>query len=408
MVNHERIPIAEHPLALGSFRNWLRLLLSNHRIEARYLPRALFVTLTTLVTSPLRLIESAVYGRAVRNTAIQHPPIFILGHWRTGTTHLHNLLCRDPQWGFVSTFQGLAPGLCLIGRGSLDKLLAYWMKQNHPTRIIDNIPLRIDAPQEEEFALANTTPYAFIHVYSFPQQALELFARTTLFQGISKKGLAEWSKRYIEILQKATLREGGKRLILKNPANTGRIRELLRLFPDAKFIHLCRNPYDLFMSTRYQWRVVLVESQLQTISPGEVDQLILQFYAQLMQQFLTDRVLIPANNLIEVRFEELEAEPLSIAYRIYEALELPGFTEAEPAFQRYLASVANYKKNQYTLTADIVNMVNTHWSFAFDAWGYQRIESLPNLSDLDVERSDGKAPTAPERESVAVSAVHVH
>jgi hypothetical protein len=367
--------MAEHPLAMGSLRSWLRLLLHSEGIDARYLPRALFVTLTTLLTSPLRVYERARYGRALRDTPIHPAPVFIIGHWRTGTTHLHLLLSQDPQLGSVSTFQALAPGLSLVGRGIVKRIVAYWLERDHPTRLIDNVPLRIDAPQEEEFALANTTPYSFLHVFSFPRQAADLFAQTVLFQGISPKGLAEWSARYREILRKATLRAGGKRLILKNPAHTGRLPVLLELFPDAKFIHLCRNPYDLFLSIRRVWEVVLPRSQLQAIRPEEVDRLILQFYTQLMQQYLADRALIPAGNLVEMRFEALEADPLAEVRRTYEALDLPGFAAAEPAFRAYLASVANYRKNEYQLTADIIDRINRHWSFACDAWGYQRLET---------------------------------
>jgi hypothetical protein len=384
MGNCESVSMVEHPLAMGSLRSWLRLLWNSEGIDAHYLPRVLFVTLTTLLTSPVRLYERMRYGRAVRGTRIQPAPIFIVGHWRTGTTHLHLLLCRDPQLGFVSTFQALAPGFCLVGRGMIEKIVAYWLVKGHPTRFIDNVPLRIDAPQEEEFALANVTLHAFLHVFSFPRQAADLFARTTLFQGIAPEALTEWSARYVEILRKATLHAGGKRLLLKNCANTGRIRVLLELFPDAKFIHLCRNPYDLFLSTRRLWQVVLSKSQLQDIDPAEVDRLILQFYPQLMQQYLADRALIPAANLVEVRFEELEADPLAETSRIYEALGLPGFAGAEPAFRAYLASVANYKKNDYELTADVIDQVNRHWSFAFDAWGYRRLEPA---AALDMARS---------------------
>ncbi len=222
--------------------------------------------------------------------------------------------------------------------------------------------------------MTNVTPHSFLHVFSFPRQAADLFARTTLFQGISPDALAEWSACYLEILRKATLHANGKRLMLKNCADTGRIRVLLDLFPDAKFIHICRNPYDLFLSTRRLWEVVLWRSQLQEIGAAEIDRLVLQFYPQLMEQYLADRELIPANNLVEVRFEELEADPLAETRRIYEALGLPGYAEAETAFRAYLASVADYKKNDYDLTAEVIDQVNRHWSFAFDEWGYQRLD----------------------------------
>ena len=377
MNREELAAMFEHPVAMGSLQNWLRLLWRHKKVEAHYLPRVLFVTLTTLLTSPVRVYEQLRYASTIHRTAIQPAPIFIIGHWRSGTTHLHLLLCQDPQLGFVSTFQTLAPGFCLVGQGRIKKIVGYWLVKGHPTRFIDNVPLRIDAPQEEEFAMANVTPHSFLHVFSFPRQADEIFARTTLFQGITPATLAEWSASYMEVLRKATLLAGGKRLILKNCANTGRIRVLQELFPDAKFIHIVRNPYDLFLSTRQLWHVVLSKSQLQQIEPAEIDRHILQFYPQLLQQYLADRALIPPGNLVEVRFEDLEAAPLDETRRIYETLGLPGYAEAEPALQAYLASVTSYRKNRYQLTPDVIKQVNQHWSFAFDTWGYRRLESAP-------------------------------
>ena len=105
-----------------------------------------------------------------------------------------------------------------------------------------------------------------------------------------------------------------------------------------------------------------------------MDACVLRFYVQLMQSFLEDRALIPAENLVEVRFEDLEVAPLDQLRRVYEGLGLPGFAEAEPAFRAYLTSIAGYQKNRYELTDEVIAKVNRHWKFAFDEWGYARLE----------------------------------
>ena len=40
----------------------------------------------------------------------------------------------------------------------------------------------------------------------------------------------------------------GKRVLLKSPANTGRIKEILEVYPDACFIHIHRDPYAVYQS----------------------------------------------------------------------------------------------------------------------------------------------------------------
>ena len=379
MTRGNRVSNIEHPLALGSFRSWLRLLRDSDGIERRFLPRALFVALSTFLTSPLRLYERLRYDRAVKSTAIHPSPVFIVGHWRTGTTYLHHLMCQDNNMGFVSTFQAMAPGFCLTGESTVKPVLAKIAQYAHPTRLIDNIPLSLDAPQEDEFAVANMSPYGFLHVFTFPRQADDFFERYVLFDNLSEQAIGAWAKVYLTILGKATLRTGGKRLVLKNPANSGRIRTLLQLFPDAKFIHICRNPYDIFLSTMWVYKTVLPKSQLQTAGPDQIEAQIFRFYTQLMRRFLADSTLIPVGNLVRVRFEDLEVAPLDQLSRIYESLKLPGFSEAQPAFRAYIASVADYQKNRYELTDAVIAKVNRHWAFAFDEWGYTPLESPSSL-----------------------------
>ncbi|MBI4515548.1 MAG: sulfotransferase [Deltaproteobacteria bacterium] len=366
----------EHPVALGSFRSWLRLARSSRHIEREYLPRLLAVSLSTLLTSPLRLYESVRYGRLVDRTAIHPAPIFILGHWRTGTTHLHNLLCQDRQFGYISTFQAMAPGFCLGGEHRLKSWLARKAQKDHPTREIDNMPLDLDAPQEESFALANMTPYAWLHLYTLPQQAAEIFDKYGLLHNLSAAERAEWKRAYLTLLRKATLRSGGKPLVLKDPANSGRVRVLLELFPQAKFIHICRDPYRVLPSMKGVYKVVLPKAQLQHISPQQIEALVLHFYEQLMCKYLAEKSLIPAGHLVEVKYEELEAAPLEQLRRIYDGLHLPGFAAAEPALRAYSDAVTNFQKNTYRVDDAVIDKVNRHWKFALQEWGYPRLEPL--------------------------------
>ncbi|MBN1149547.1 MAG: sulfotransferase [Anaerolineales bacterium] len=379
-------PLTEHPLALGSFRSWLRLLRLSGGIDPAFAARLAFVSLVTLSSSPLRALERLRYGRLVAETPIHPEPVFIIGHWRSGTTHLHNLLCQDGSLGYVSTFQGLAPGFCLLGRGWLDALMDRWARRTHPTRLIDNIPLAFDAPQEEEFAIANSSPCSSLHVFTLPRRAAYFFERYALQQGLSAAEGAEWRRVYLDILKKATLLSGGgrtapKRLALKNPANTGRIPALLELFPNARFIHITRNPYKVFLSTRYVYRTILPRAQVQRIDPEQVEANILRFYRQLVGKYLADRSLIPAANLVELRFEDLEADPLTELRRIYQRLELGDFAQVETALRAYLASIRGYQKNRYELSDELVEKINCEWGFAFEEWGYSQAREGSRIGD---------------------------
>jgi hypothetical protein len=366
----------EQPFIFGSARSWLRLLWENKSVDRKYIPRAAFVTFCTLGTVPLRTYESLRYGGAVKKTTIKHPPVFIIGHWRTGTTHLHNILCRDQNLSRVSMWQAFAPGLCLIDERLIKNPFNKIAQKMHPTREIDNIPLSLDNPEEEDLAIANMSPYSYLHMYTFPRRASYYFDRyVTNFDALPESIRKEWKECYMIMLRKATFKAGGKRLVIKNCADSARIKALLELFPDAKFIHTYRNPYDVFRSTQHLYRTVLARAQVQEIDIKELETWVLQFYKKLMLRFFADKSLIPKGNLVEVKYEELDKEPLVQLRRIYETLGLPGFAEAEPAFKAYLDSIKGYQKNVYKRLEDsLIEKVNQNWGFAIDALGYQRLE----------------------------------
>jgi hypothetical protein len=375
MAENTRASQFEHPHIFGSFRNWVRLLWDNRGIDLHYAPRALTVSLMTFATIPLKLYERIRYGAAVENARVHPSPIFIIGHWRTGTTHLHHLLCQDRRFGYISMFEVTAPGFCLVGQKTIKKPLSLVQKKRHPTRDIDNIPLTVDNPEEEDVAIACMSPYSYLHGYTFPRRAQYYFETyVTRFCELPASVIAKWTETYLTILRKATLRTGGKRLVIKNCANSTRIGTLLDIFPDAKFIHIRRNPYSVYRSTLWLHRIVFPRAQLHEIGPAEVEAHLLRSYPQLMQRLLADRELIPDGNLVEVKYEDLEEAPLDQLRRIYETLGLPGYAEAEPAFQAYLHSIAGYKKNPYKIDDGVVAKVNRHWDFAFEALGYDRIE----------------------------------
>ena len=224
MAENKHIYFTEHPVACGSFRSWVRLLWNNRDIDRKFIPRALFVCLSTLLTSPLRVYESVRYGRTVKNTAIHPSPIFVIGHWRTGTTHLHNLMCKDRNLGYVTVFQAMASGCSIAGERLLKPGAARIAGERHPTREIDNIPLSMDNPEEQDLAIATMSPYSYLHLYTFPRRARYFYETyVTFFDRLPQRIINEWTEIYLTVMRKATLATGGKRLVIKNCADSARI-----------------------------------------------------------------------------------------------------------------------------------------------------------------------------------------
>jgi len=360
-----------HPLAMNSSRHWVRLLRAGG-VDGGHRLRAAAITSASPLWAPLRLAERVRYGRRVHRTAITHPPVFIIGHWRTGTTLVHYLMSQDPNFGFVPLFQTLAPASFLAGRRILRPLMAGLVPKKRP---MDDMDLALDLPQEEEYALCNLCPYSFYVGWYFPKRMRELFQKYVLFDGVSGSVVSDWQSVYLSVLKKATWSAGGKPLLLKNPANTARIPQLLDLFPDARFIHVYRDPYVVYKSTQHFHRTVIDLIGLQKLDDGEIRENVLLFYRQLMERFFEDRRRIPGGRLAEIRYEDLERQPAAELERVYTELSLPGWDRARPRVEAYLATQKHYAKNHYALRPEDTARVEHEWAGPLRRWGYHRNET---------------------------------
>ncbi|NEQ43497.1 MAG: sulfotransferase [Leptolyngbya sp. SIOISBB] len=237
---------AQHQLSGSTLSNWLSLLIRHGGVNVSYLPRAMSVTGMVLANAPIRFLESIRYGKAIERTQIDEAPIFILGHWRSGTTHLHRLMVQDDRWGYVSSLQAFVPETFL----TLNQMLASNLRDFWPeVRPMDNVSYSPSVPEEEDYSLACVSPFSFYCCWYFPQQMETIFSKSVLLNDLSETERKHWQRSYLKILKKATFFSEGKQLVIKNPSNTARIAELLKLFPNAKFIHIYRNPYDVYTST---------------------------------------------------------------------------------------------------------------------------------------------------------------
>ena len=355
-----------HPLAGGSFINWLELLRVNKGIDSQYFAKGILISLGSIFGIPSRILEKAIYDRQIENLTVK-PPIFIIGHWRSGTTYLHNLMTQDDNLGYVSSLQTWCPELFLGSKPLIQYILKSFLPQNRP---MDNLELSGELPQEEEYALGNVSLNCFYHGWYFPKNMKSYFRELVLFNNLSQEIQLKWREAYLRILKKASYQMNGKRLILKNPANTARIKTLLRMFPEAQFIHIYRNPYLVFLSTKNLYHKLLPVLSLQEINEREIEENILLFYREIMLKFFAEKHLIPQANLVEIKYEDFVTNPLKNLERVYEQLNLPEFDWKKANFSRYIAAQSEYKKNQYYLSQEDKDKVSKNWSFAIDKWQY--------------------------------------
>lgn len=351
---------------------WLRLLWRNRfRVALVRIPMALVITLlATFVNSPLTFLQTVFFGRRIRRVKIDPEPIFVIGHWRTGTTFLHELLVADPRHGYPTSYQCFAPGHFLLSRGWLGKLVERLAPKSRPQ---DDMPFSLDSPQEDEFALCNLgaeSPYLTMAFPNHPPQGENYLD----MEGLSSREIERWKGKLRWFLQSVTFATK-KRLVLKSPAHLGRIQVLLELFPRAKFVHIYREPLTVFASTMNLWRRFYRDQGLQRPTYAGLDDYVLRTFNRLYRAFDRDRSLLAADQLSEVRFESLVADPLGELERIYEELQLGSFEVARPAVEKFLESRRGYKPNKFDLAPEIRERVRREWGWFARRYGYPEIET---------------------------------
>ncbi len=344
------------------------------------------IGLSALARWPFSTAEKLIMDSKLPRLEDMPAPVFILGHWRSGTTHLYNIMCESGEWGFVPPVATGLPwdlfGLAKVFNPLLERALP-----KH--RYIDNIPVTPTSPQEDEIAIANMSEVSFYHGIYFPKAFAQNVTRGLFFDGCTTADIRGWRKQFSYFLRKLYLYQGEKPLLIKNPVYTGRFAMLKEMFPDAKFIHIHRNPYDVFVSMRNFYKKLLKEFALQGYDHVDIDETILCVYERMMNDYLRDAEGMGPDKLIELRYDELDAEPIASVEKIYEQLALPGFTAARDKFEAYLASVASFEKNKFDYSDEAAAKVEARLKPFIERWGYQRPGRKPETAAATGSSGEG-------------------
>lgn len=318
--------------------------------------------------SLLTPLEERKYNKHLKNSPVDMEPVFILGHWRSGTTFVHNVLALDKHFGYTTTYQTVFPHLMLWGQPFFKKTMSWLMPDKRPT---DNMELNVDLPQEEEFALSNMMACSYYNFWFLPKNMQDYCDKYLLMEKASPEEHRIFKETFMKLMKISLWNTKGDQFLSKNPPHTGKVKELLEMFPNAKFIYLMRNPYTVFESTRSFFTNTIQPLKLQDISNEEIENNIIGIYRKLYYKYEADKKLIPEGNLIEIKFEDFETNALEMTKKIYDTLSLRGFPEAEETITQYLNKKKGYQKNQYKYDPRTIELVEKNWDFALKQWNYK-------------------------------------
>jgi len=335
-------------IILGTrFSVLMKLVLRNGiTLYPKYLLRFFMLLLNSLISSSLILAERKNYGKKTRETVISEAPVFIIGHWRTGSTLLHQLISLDPGFTAPNMVQTVVPDHLLFSTKYYVPILNKAMPRYRP---MDQVALTPFTPQEEEFALIRMGSVSPIEQLIFPR-GQGYFLKGYENYVPAGKELERWKKNLLTFFKKISL-QTGKRIISKNPYHSMRMELLAEMFPGAKFIHITRDPMIVVPSTIRMWDIVADQNGLKRgwKSPGTGET------TSVLKAYL-DRVAESHakldNPFTELCFEDLEKAPVESLKKIYSDLDLNWPEELETRIRHFMEKNRDYQKNSYALSKE--------------------------------------------------------
>lgn len=327
---------------------------------------AVLCTCLSVVNSCLGWWQKIVFGRRVAKTVIADPPVFVIGHWRTGTTLLHELLVLDDRHIAPTAYECFMPHHFLLTErfASRAEFLA-------PTqRPMDNMDFSLRHPAEDEFALCmlgQPSPYLTL---AFPNRVPQRERYMDLEQ-LTSRELKAWKRTFLRFVQQVYF-QGHKTVILKSPSHSFRIKVLLDLFPQAKFIHIMRNPFVVYPSQIHHLKAMSRAVGLQRSTFEGLDEAVLSMYVDLYRKLEEGRKLVDPSRFYELRYEDLIADPEGQLCRLYEHLGLGDFDQYRLRLRQYFADHADYQTNSFELSPEQSAVVAERWGEVIHRYGYDR------------------------------------
>ena len=346
---------------------WAGLLKQGGVPDWSRLPLAATVSLATPINTLGAGLQWACFGRRLAAAELHGPPVFIIGHWRSGTTLLHELLVRDERLSSPSTFQCFAPHHFLVSEWFFRRFANWLLPSQRP---MDNMQAGWDRPQEDEFALLNLglpSPYRRI---AFPNNGPVDLDYLTL-EGISPESRQQWMRALREFLHAVSIATG-RPLVIKSPTHTGRIGYLAQEFPDARFVHITRDPKDLFPSTCRLWRSLWEVQGFQRPGYEQLEEYVIDCLLRMYDGFHKARPSVESSRLIDIRYEDLIRTPVATMRGVYETLRLCDFDPVQASLESWAETEHRaYETNRHQLAAATEVKIREQWADYFSRYGYE-------------------------------------
>ena len=313
--------------------------------------------------SALGELQRRIYRAELQRLALR-PPLFLVGHWRSGTTLLHELLALDRGFAAPTTHACFNPHHFLLARH----------RTPAPARVLrpsGDLAVSPDSPQEEEFALLCMGAVSPYEAFMFPAALAEIEALSDPDRFEPARAGA-WDSAMSWMLRATVYASGAdRRPLIKSPTNSFRVRRLAELFPGAAFVRLVREPCAVFASTLGMWRSMWARYALTPpLADDALAQVVLATRLALEESLDAALGALPPHRSVTIRYEDLLADPRGTIEMLYQRLALGDPSALLP---RVAAYIAQHPAPPTAQSAEPWReLVRDRWRRMFDEFGYAR------------------------------------
>ena len=339
------------------------------KISGNCIGKFLLGVILSLVFLPWRLIESAIYYFKAKKVKVREP-LFVVGHWRTGTTMTQYMLGQDKSFSFINPLTNYSVNSKLIG-WILRKPLTEELKTG---RDMDNMQWGVDMPYEDYITFTLWSPLSSWIGNLYPQSAKK-YQDYAFVDEMPVKFQRKWYKQYDAMLRKLAVEFPPEyRYLLKSPDATARVKYLSEVYPDSKFVATYRDPYATIRSMIHMQRISYGMFALQEVPDDEaLEDFVIEQFKRVYKKYFEDVKSISSDRLIEIKFEDLEKDPLTELKKVYDHFGYD-WKKAEEPIRAYVEKVGDYKKNVFDYSPRFIKRINRELDFYFEHYGYEKLD----------------------------------
>lgn len=345
------MPVA-HLLALAPLDVWLRILWGTLP-HPRYWLRLLGIGFTSLVGTIWSLPERIIFGLSWTifkkdNQQLEHPPgvLVIVGYYRSGTTHAHNLIACDPDTITPRWYQSLLGQGFWMSWAVTRFLLVPFLSSSRPQ---DGVGFGPKWPGEDDFALAgwvncSTLPGRLI----FPSRWAKWQKWNTL-ENCTEAERTRWRKTLAGFAWKVTRGHPDQMLVLKSPNHGAHITELVKVFGDhVRFLHVSRDPIKVVESNIRMHDALSSHLLEEPLDASTLRARIVEEYLEIETATIAQAQSLDEGRIAFITHENLIADPIGQLSKSFETLGLGFSDQHQASISSYLSDLGTYQRPPHT------------------------------------------------------------